>query len=141
MSIGEFLSKKNVIAVVGATVNKEKFGYKVFMALRKMGFKVYPVNPKYSEIEGTPCYPSIGDLPEKPDVVITVVPPRVTEEVVRKCAELGIDKVWMQPGSESEKAIEFCEEKGIKVVHGTCFIVDGLSASFDELLLMPQDRE
>ena len=105
----EFLDRGNKIAVVGATVNKEKFGYKVYKAVKGLGFTVYPVNPKYEEIDGDKCYSSLKDLPEKPDVVITVVPPRVTEKIVRQCKELGIKRVWMQPGSESEEAISYCE--------------------------------
>ena len=62
----------------------------------------------------------MADLPEKPAVVDIVVPPKVTEEIVRQCAELGLGRVWMQPGSESEEATRFCHEKGIKVVHGVC---------------------
>jgi predicted CoA-binding protein len=52
--------------------------------------------------------------------VDTVVPPAVTEKIVVECKELGIARVWMQPGSESEKAINFCAENNIKVVHDMC---------------------
>jgi predicted CoA-binding protein len=63
-------------------------------------------------------------LPVKPDVVNVVVPPKVTEHLVETCKKLGITKVWMQPGSESEKAIKFCEENGINVVYGVCVMVE-----------------
>ncbi len=133
-----FLDKGNVVAVVGATINKEKFGYKVYKVVKKAGFKVYPVNPKYQEVDGDRCYASLKEVPEKPDVVITIVPPKVTEEIVRQCKELGIGKVWMQPGSESEKAISYCHKNGIEVVHHACFVVDGLKGSFDEELSAPK---
>jgi predicted CoA-binding protein len=81
------------------------------------------VNPYLAEILGDRCYPSLSDLPSKPDVVDTVVPPAVTEKIVRECAALGIDKVWMQPGSESEQAIAFCKRNGIKFVYGVCVMV------------------
>jgi predicted CoA-binding protein len=58
-----------------------------------------------------------------PDVVDTVVPPTVTEAIVKECKELGIARVWMQPGSESEKALNFCAENNIKVVHDMCVMV------------------
>jgi hypothetical protein len=63
-------------------------------------------------------------LPVKLDVVDVVVPPKVTDAVVKTCKKLGIRKVWMQPGSESEAAISFCREKGIDVVHGVCVMVE-----------------
>ena len=65
-------------------------------------------------------------LNKKPDYVITIVPPKVTEKIVRQCKLFDVDKIWMQPGSESERAIKFCKENNIIVVHGLCIIVDAL---------------
>ncbi len=126
----EFTSKNNVIAVVGVSSNKEKYGYKVFMQLVKDGYKVYGINPKYEELEGKKIYPSLSSLPEKPDVLITVVPPKVSEKIVEEAASLGIDKVWFQPGSESEDALKKCKEKGLKCIAKMCFVVDGLKEGF-----------
>jgi predicted CoA-binding protein len=120
--IREFISQR-VWAVVGASLSAEKFGHQIFRNLRAAGYSVYGVNPGGGEIEGQRLYPSLADLPEKPAVVDIVVPPKVTEEVVRQCAELGLGRVWMQPGSESEEAIRFCQEKGIEVVHGACAMI------------------
>jgi predicted CoA-binding protein len=125
-----FIRRENVIAVVGATVNPEKWGYMIYMTLRQAFPKVYPVNLKYREILRDRCYPDLKSLPEKPDVVITVVPPEVTEQVVMACGEIGIRKVWMQPGSESAKAIEFCKRNGIECIFNACFVADGLKKEF-----------
>jgi predicted CoA-binding protein len=118
----EFLNGKNVIAVVGASRDPEKYGHRVYKDLRSGGYKVYPVNPNADEVLGDKCYPSLEALPEKPDVVDVVVPPKVTEEVVKTCKKLGITKVWMQPGSESEIAIKFCKDNGINVIYGICIM-------------------
>ncbi len=130
MKTEKFLGKDNIIAVVGATINKEKWGYKVYKALKRAFPVVYAVNPKYKEIEKDKCYPGLKSLPEKPDVVITVVPPKITGTVVKVCRELGISKVWMQPGSESKKAVGFCKKNMIEVVYNACFVVDGLKTKF-----------
>ena len=122
--IREILERKNVIAVVGASRDPEKYGHQVYRDLKEAGYAVYPVNPNAAEILGDRCYPDLKSLPVKPDVVNVVVPPEVTEEVVKSCKELGITKVWMQPGSESEKAIEYCEANGIEVVYGVCIMVE-----------------
>jgi predicted CoA-binding protein len=121
--IQEFLRKENVFAVVGVSKNPTKYGHQVYKDLKEAGYTVYPVNPHIDEVLGDRCYSSLKDLPEKPDVVDTVVLPAVTEKIVAECKALGIDKVWMQPGSESEQAIEFCEKNGIKVVHEVCVMV------------------
>lgn len=133
MAFDDFLNKSNRMAVVGASREKEKFGYKIYAVLKKQGFVVYPINPKADSIDGDKCYASLSDLPEKPDVVITVVPPKITEQVVVEAARLGIKKIWMQPGSESEKAIAFCKEKGMEVIANVCFIVDGLRLDFSNI--------
>lgn len=121
--IQEFLRKENVFAVVGVSENPAKYGHQVYKDLKEAGYVVYPVNPNIDEVLGDRCYHSLGELPEKADVVDTVVPPAVTEKIVAECKDLGIDKVWMQPGSESEKAIDFCNRNGIKVVHDVCVMV------------------
>lgn len=126
MKVEEFLKKENTIAVVGVSANPEKWGYKIYKALERVFRKVYAVNPRHAKISGERCYPNLKSLPEKPDVVVTVVPPKVTEEIVRVAKELGIRKVWMQPGSESRKAVDFCRKNGIECVHSSCFVMDGL---------------
>jgi predicted CoA-binding protein len=122
--IRAFLNKKNIFAVVGASRDPQKYGYQVYKDLKNSGYEVYAVNPNAKENLGDKCYPNLENLPVKPDVVDVVVPPKVTEEVVKACKGLGITKVWMQPGSESEKAIKFCEENGIDVAYGVCVMIE-----------------
>jgi len=122
--IRAFLNKQNIFAVVGASRDPKKYGYQVYKDLKNAGYEVYAVNPNAAKILGDKCYPNLENLPVKPDVVDIVAPPKVTEEVVKTCEKFRITKVWMQPGSESEKAIKFCEENGINVVHGVCVMVE-----------------
>ncbi|MGB2841854.1 MAG: CoA-binding protein [Halobacteriota archaeon] len=121
--IKDFLSKENVFAVVGVSRNPAKYGHQVYKDLKEAGYVVYAVNPSIDEVSGDRCYPSLSELPEKPDVVDIVVPPEVTERIVEECKELRIEKVWMQPGSESREAINFCTRNDIKVVHDVCVMV------------------
>jgi len=121
--IREFLNKRNVFAVVGASRDPEKYGHQVYKDLKSAGYEVYPVNPTAEEILGDRCYANIKELPRKPDVVDFVVPPGITEKILDTCLKLGVIRVWLQPGSESEKAIKFCQDHGIKVVHGVCVMV------------------
>jgi len=122
--ITAFLYRENIFAVVGASRDPEKYGHQVYRDLRNAGYRVYCVNPNADEVLGSKCYPSLEVLPVKPDVVDVVVPPKITEQLVKTCKELGITKVWMQIGSESEAAIKFCEENSIDVVHGVCVMVE-----------------
>jgi predicted CoA-binding protein len=117
--VREFINER-VWAVVGASTNPSKYGNQIFRNLLDAGYAVYGVNAGRGEIAGQPLYRNLADLPEKPAVVDTVVPPTITEQIVQQCADLGVTRVWMQPGSESPQAIDLCREHGIKVVRGAC---------------------
>jgi len=121
--IKDLLKKENVFAVVGVSSNPEKYGHQVYKDLKEAGYTVYPVNPNINKVLGDRCYHSLRELPKRPDVVNTVVPPEITEKIVEECKKLGIERAWMQPGSESEKAIDFCNRNKIKVVHDLCVMV------------------
>lgn len=121
--VDEFLSEANVFAVVGASTNPEKYGHKLFRDLLEAGYHVFPVNPNADFVLSRKAYDSLSVLPEKPDVVDLVVPPKVSEELVKQCKELGITRVWFQPGSESNAALRFCEENGIDFISGLCIMV------------------
>lgn len=88
------------------------------------GYEVYPVNPRLKELEGTKCYPSLSEIPVKVDVVDFVVPPPVTEQILKECKKLGLERIWLQPGSESEAALTFCNENNLKVVHSMCVMMN-----------------
>jgi predicted CoA-binding protein len=120
--IQDFVNRR-LWAVVGASQDRSKFGNRVFRSLRGAGYEVYAVNPKGGELEGTEVYPSLADLPQAPEVVDLVVPPAVTEQVVREAHQLGMTRIWMQPGAESQEAIDYCHEHGIQVIHNACAMV------------------
>jgi predicted CoA-binding protein len=120
--ITDFVNRR-IWAVVGASRDQRKFGYQVFRSLRDAGYIVYPVNPKEGELDGERVYPSLAALPQPPEVVDIVVPPAVTEQVVRQAHELGLTRIWMQPGAESEASVRYCQEHGIQVIQRACAMV------------------
>lgn len=122
--IKELLDKKNVFAVVGVSRDTAKFGRKVFDDLKKSNYEVYPINPKIEGIGEDKCYPDLSSLPVKPDVVVFVVPPKIAQGIIVKCKELNIDKIWLQPGSESEEVTRFCEKNGMKCLYNQCVILN-----------------
>ncbi|MDF2634971.1 MAG: CoA-binding domain protein [Pelosinus sp.] len=123
MSDIDNMLKLKTWAVVGATNNKEKFGYKIFKVMLEAGIEVYPINTGISEILGQKCYPTLKDLPIKPDAVDIVVPPKVGEQIMRECAELGIQNVWLQPGADAPQVIQVAKELGLTVVDA-CIMVE-----------------
>ena len=120
--IADFVGRRTW-AVVGASADPAKFGNQIFCVLRAAGYRVYGVNPNTPVIDCEPTYATLEALPERPEVVNVVVPPRVTEQIVRQCAALGLTRVWLQPGAESPEAVRYCREHGIAVVYDACAMV------------------
>jgi predicted CoA-binding protein len=122
ISITNFLNQRSY-AVVGVSRSGKKFGNNVYKMLRERGSTVYAVNPLAATIEGDRCYATLKDLPGLVDGVVVVVPPKQTESVVREAAAEGIQRIWLQQGSESRKAIQYCEQYGLDVIHGQCILM------------------
>ena len=120
--IDSFLNQK-LWAVIGVSNNPTKYGNKVYHQLKKAGYSVYAINPGLESFDGDPCYSSLAALPTVPDVVSVVVPPKITEQVITDCINLGINRVWLQPGSENEEAILNGEQHGIAVIHDQCVLI------------------
>lgn len=121
--IDKMLSKK-VWAVLGVSSNREKYGYKIYKTLKRYGFTVFPINPNTDDVDGEVCYPDLKSLPQIPEVVNFVVPPEVTENEIKKCFQLGIENLWMQPGSGSPAAVKFAKEKNMNVVYNKCVMIE-----------------
>lgn len=108
-------------AIVGASNNKEKYGYKVLKNLMKKGFNVVPINPYEEKILKLKVFKMLSEI-ENVDTVIFIVPPPITEKILKDVKSLNIKNVWMQPGSESNKAIQFCKENNINYVANVCIM-------------------
>lgn len=118
------IDKNKTYAVVGASDNQEKYGFKVLNDLVQGGYRVFPVNPKGGEILGLKVYSEIKDIPEKVDYVIFVVPPEITKKVLVDILDLGIKDIWLQPGSESQEVIEYCQNNNLNCIHDACIMVE-----------------
>ena len=110
-------------AVVGVSANRRKFGNIVYRTLREKGFTVYPVHPTLETVEGDRCFPSVASLPADVTSIITVVPPQVTEEVTPAAIARDMAAIWMQPGSESERARKDLHAAGRTVIYGQCILM------------------
>ena len=111
-------------AVVGASQDRSKYGNKVLRAYQQQQRAVYPINPRAEEIEGEKAFPDLASLPESVHGISVITPPKVTAAIVEEAGKLGIQNIWMQPGSESEDAVSRAEELGMNVISGgPCVLV------------------
>jgi len=129
--VKDFLGQKT-IAVVGVSDRRETGCNLAYKKFKENGYQVYAVNPRINTYDGMPCYADLKSIPEKPDAVFILANPKVTEQIVQQCVDLGIKHVWMhcmmgtKPGlaagmtSVSQSAVEMCKANSIIVIPGSC---------------------
>jgi predicted CoA-binding protein len=129
--VEEFLALKR-IAVVGVSDKRETGCNLNYQKFKSSGYKVFAVNPRLETFDGDACYPDLRSLPEKPDGVFILASPKVTDQIVQECVDLGVRHVWMhcmmgtKPGlagsmtSVSQEAVAMCRANGIAVIPGSC---------------------
>ncbi|KTD78787.1 CoA-binding protein [Legionella waltersii] len=116
--------KSKAFAVAGASTNRDKYGNKVLRCYLQHNLTVYPLNPKEKTIEGIGVVHTMSELPEEVNSLSIITPPAITEQVVSEAIKKGIKNVWMQPGAESEKAIQDCLDNHVNVIaKGPCILV------------------
>lgn len=103
----DFFFKPDGIAVIGATPNPLKGGHAILKNITT-GYRgnIYPINPKYQEIEGLPCYPSAGAIPGPVDLAIVFTPANQVPAAVEDCAARGIRGVMIESGGFAETGQE-----------------------------------
>ena len=126
-----FLAQKKV-AIVGVSDKRETGCNDNYKKFKENGYQVYAVNPRITMYENQVCYPDLKSIPAKVDAVFILASPKVTEQIVQQCVDLGIKHVWMhcmmgtKPGlapsmtSVSQSAVEMCKAHGIAVIPGSC---------------------
>ncbi|GAB4497747.1 MAG: CoA-binding protein [Anaerolineales bacterium] len=129
--VQDFLAQKR-IAVVGVSDKRETGCNMAYQKFKDNGYEVFAVNPRIASFQGDACYPDLASLPTKPDAVFILANPKVTDQIVQQCVDLGIKHVWMhcmmgvKPGlaasmtSVSPSAVDVCKGNGISVIPGTC---------------------
>ncbi len=111
-------------AVVGASVDRSKYGNKVLRCYQQNGREVFPINARADQVEGLKAYPSLAALPVPVKAISVITPPAITEQVVRDAAAAGVTHIWMQPGAESDAAIREAAAAGMAVIAGgPCLLV------------------
>ena len=122
-NIKESMLAKKVWAVIGANDDPDKFGNIIYKKLKAEGYTVFPVNPLYTEVEGDKCYPDLASLPEMPEVLDMVVSPKRGKAFIEEAARLGIQNIWLQPGTYDQELLAMIKEKELTGIQA-CVLVE-----------------
>jgi hypothetical protein len=92
--------------------------------MQRHGYRIVPVNPSIESALGERSYPSLAELPMKPDVVNVFRLPKFIPAIVEEMIELGFEDLWVQLGIRNDGAAIFAEENGIRVVMDRCILIE-----------------
>jgi predicted CoA-binding protein len=112
------------IAVIGLSEVPSKPSHYVSDYMQQHGYKIYPVNPTIPEVLGEKSYPSLADLPIKPDIVNVFRLPKFIPAIVDQMLQLGLPNLWVQQGIIHPEAAARAEAGGIHVVMDRCIMIE-----------------
>lgn len=129
-AIRDLLQKSRTIAVVGLSDNPARPSHGVSCSMRDFGYRILPVNPRLTDWEGLPAYPSLAAAAaalgpdERIDIVNVFRRPAQVGAVVDECLRLGLPALWLQLGVVNEAAAQRAMDAGMTVVMDRCIYVD-----------------
>jgi predicted CoA-binding protein len=111
-----------VVAVVGASSDRNKFGNKALRAFQAEGYTVVPINPNEREVEGLTTYASVLDVPGAIDMATVYVQPEVGLRLLPEFEQKQIPEIWINPGAESDELLTDARRRKLNVI-AACSIV------------------
>ncbi len=122
----QIIRSSKVVALVGVSGKPERPSNFVatYLISSAAHFQVYFVNPMESEILGRPSYPSLAELPERPEIVDVFRAPEHCPTVAREAVDVGADTLWLQLGIWSPEAARIGVDHGLNVVMDRCLKVE-----------------
>jgi uncharacterized protein len=114
-----------VVAVIGASSNRQKFGNRAVRAFVREGYTVLPINPNERQVEGLTAYHSVLDVPGPIDMASFYVPPEIGVKVIDEVAAKQIPEVWLNPGAESDELIARARSLSIKPIVACSIVAVG----------------
>ena len=121
--IDSLKDKDNLIALIGASNDKNKYGNKILLDLLAKNYNVVPINHKEGSIAGLKAYSKVQDLPSRPSIINFVVPPEVGLNITKELVEEGYNHFWYQPGAESENLTNLLTQEDKDFIDDKCIMV------------------
>jgi predicted CoA-binding protein len=122
--IRQILREAKTIAVVGASVRPLRDSNGIMRFLIDVGYRVFPVNPRYIEVLGIPCVQSLSSLPKGIDIVDVFRRSDAVGPIVEEAIANGAKTLWMQLGVVNDDAARKAEQAGLNVIMDHCIRVD-----------------
>ena len=118
------------IALFWASAREESLALKLQIRLQKEWIQIFPINPRYPEINWIFCYPSFEEVDKKGhsvDLFVFMTNPQLTLDLLKNNLKFWVKKVWFQPWTFDDEVLEFCRENGLDFNTEHCMIIAPLS--------------
>jgi uncharacterized protein len=116
-----------VVAVVGASRDRHKFGNKAVRAFRDAGHTVIPINPHETEVEGLRVYASVLDVPGPIDMATVYVQPDTAIRLLDEFERKKIPEIWLNPGADDDDVLAEARRRRLNVIAACSIIGAGKS--------------
>ena len=123
-TIRSILKENKSIAVVGLSANWNRPSFFASKYMQQKGYKIIPVNPRYSQILGEKCYKSLLDIEEKVDIVDCFRKSDDILPIATDAIKIKARVLWMQLSVFNEDAAILSRNAGLKVVQDRCVKIE-----------------
>ena len=123
-TLRRILATNRVIAVVGLSADWFRPSFFAAKYMQEHGYRVIPVNPKYPQILGEKCYPSLADIPEPVDIVDVFRRSADVLPIAHEAVAIGAKVLWQQLGVANEQADRYAREQGLDSVMDRCVKIE-----------------
>ncbi len=114
-----------IVAVIGASSDRRKFGNRAVRAFRQQGYTVIPINPHAALVEGLKAYASVLDVPGPIDMASVYLPPDAGVLVMDEIAKKQIPELWLNPGADGDEVIARARALDMKPIVACSIIAIG----------------
>jgi predicted CoA-binding protein len=118
------LKENHTIAIVGLSADWYRPSYFAAKYMQEHGFRIIPVNPKYTEILGEKCYPDLKSITEKIDMVDVFRKSADCAPIAKEAVAIGAKVLWLQLGVENDEAKAIAESGGVEFVENRCVKIE-----------------
>ena len=118
------LARSHTIAVVGLSAQWYRPSYFAAKYMQDHGYRIFPVNPNYTEVLGRTCYPTIAAIPEPIDIVDCFRKPEEMVALAHEAIAKHAKVLWMQLGIRNEGAAAIASAAGLDVVMNHCVKIE-----------------
>jgi predicted CoA-binding protein len=123
-TLRRILRENKVIAVVGLSADWYRPSFFAAKYMQEHGYRIIPVNPKYPQILGERCYPSLRDIPEKVGIVDVFRKTQDVMPIAEEAIAIGARVLWQQLGVRNEAAAAKARQAGLEAVMDRCVKIE-----------------